>query len=373
MATSVTGDGWTLTGASESRDEMLAALSTDKPDSQEPKVTRKDGKPVTEPDEEAERVSKAASELGKKGGEAAAKARKALKPIPDKVEPVEDVDEAEQAKAKVDEEIQAAPNDAKKELASERIAEATRAAAEAKREAAAARADAQRLAREVERLRQPAPEPKEPAKEAAVKAKPKLEEFETYEDYTSALVRHEAEQILASRDKETNEREQVRHTEAQVQGWIDTHVGRMTKAVTDDPALKAILTPEKYAGLPGHSSYWVERSGKKPGPFNVIVDEIISSESGPRILAHLDQNPDVLQQLMVLPNRRAIEREIMRLDARLESATPGTSPPKREASKANPPPRPVEGSPHTADVAPGDDASYDEHVRYHNAKARRKR
>ena len=69
MSTTVSTGDYTVTSTHESAADMTAALGPDTLDSTEPRVLVDKGVKVE--DDEADPISKAASELGKKGGEAA--------------------------------------------------------------------------------------------------------------------------------------------------------------------------------------------------------------------------------------------------------------------------------------------------------------
>lgn len=357
-------------------------------------------KPI--PDKKAdERVSQAASELGKRGGEAAAKARKeaakeaaraaevesdddeaqkagAVEETADETE-----DEAEAAKRKADEEISAADPKKRKELASERIREATKRAAEAAREAKQLREENERLRRESRPQERPEAQDRPQERQAEpVKGKPKAEDFESYEDFVEALTEFKADEKISRVEQERAQRAAQEARTRQAREKWGSFRERVSGVPKTDPSHKAKFTEfmegihPDVADLEPTSELLERDSRARPGPANVVADYLFSSEKAPSLMLHLSENPDVFQRLATLQAPpQMILLEMAKLEASLGGATSGTSSPRPEVSKAKPPVRPVTGSPHTADSVPDPDSSdnFDEHFRYMNAKEGRRR
>jgi hypothetical protein len=340
MSTTVSMGDFNVTSNSPAAD-VVASLTPVKEDAAQPKVIVEDGQNV----EEKARLAKAAAELGKAGGKAAAEKRAAAKD-----------DEADEAKRKVDEEITAAEPADKKKLASDRVQEATRAAAAAKREAAAEKASREQTERRLAELEKRSAPPEQPKAPAADDGKPKVGDFEDHADFVEALASWKAEKIFAEqyekRRKEAAARYQETHAVQTIGSAVDKHLERVAAVKKGDPSYK-----ENYYAFMDRQSPEVQSlkpsfqlaQGEPYGPLNAIADELIKSEMPRELMEHLSANPDEIQRLAALPNPQAIIRAVGRLEARLEGAPRGTSPSEPEVSKANPPVRPVTGSPHIAE------------------------
>lgn len=172
--------------------------------------------------------------LGKKGAEALAAKRAAEKEAAE----VPEGDEGDEAKRKASADIEGAPPEQKKKLASDRVAEATRAAAEAKRELARERADRERLAKENSELRAKQPKPAEQEPEADGNQKPKEEDFEKYADFVEALADWKADERLRREFSARERQESVRRQATEYVQTVDTHVKtyaqRMSEAMKAD-------------------------------------------------------------------------------------------------------------------------------------------
>lgn len=370
-------DGYSIT-SHEDPDAMLEALKPEKADAGEARITVREGQAVPIP-EPKDKLSEAASALGKKGGEAAAAKRASEAKEKPKEEPADlaaeqkagEVDEAAEAKRKVDEEIAKADPAQKKQVASDRVQEATRAAAEAKRAAAAERRERERLQAEVERLRavsgtpaeaKPRPQP------AQADPEPKVEEFEDYGEYVAKRARWEARQEFREQQRNAFLQAKAHAYAENTRTRLTAYQERLRAAREADPTFQSRIHPQVrslYASVE-------LQPGETLMPGNIIADCIVDSEVAPALLLHLSENPDEFQRLVALPNPPAIIRAMGKLEARLEGATHGTSPPDEEISQAKPPLRPVSGSPHTAaDIEPNEDDDYDTYVRKMDAKEKR--
>lgn len=361
----VTDDGFRIDSNSSSGDDIKQALeSSPKPPSKEPEKKGPD-------------PSEAASVLGKKGGEASAAARK-IKPIPPRkeakegaVEEPESIEaEAEARKLEADEAIRAeASPEKRKELASERIREATRKAAEERRlreeierQASFYRQQYEAAVAEREALRRADPKPQERPESEREKLPFKPEEFENYEDYLDARDDYNRKRWEAS----VREEAQLAAIKTQLDDTLGKYFGRMNAAQVDEDSAREIV----------QSSSMARRPDEQLTPQHVICDEIIGSERAVELRQHLIDNPDVFQRLVTLPSPLAVQREMAKLEAKLEAqaeaAAAGNSVPAKAISKAHPPARPVAGAPTTADEITGEE-SYEEYVTKMNARERRGR
>lgn len=385
MSTTIaTGDGYTVESTHESASDMLEAL-TPQEENDQPRVLRDKGKDV-EP-EETDPLSKAAAELGKKGGKAAAEARKA-KPIPDKpkeeAKPEEKPEEKPEAKAAAEDDEDEDEDVPLTDKQRRRIEKATKQAAEAKRQARESELRYQREIGEtrarlemLERSRQPQEHAQDrPRPQAPVtRPRPEPSDFESYDGeggYVDALTDWKLEQ----RDARAAQQQHMRALNDGVKAAERQFGGHIKAAFATKDAFIAGVSDEVRAMVP---SYRLGRDDPW-GPDNVIADEFMRAgdKVGP-IMRYLSENPNELQRLRALRTPDDLKLE-MRILARTigprGDATAGTPPAaqgsgsKPETSKAKPPVPPVTGSPHTSD-GPSDDDSYDEHVRKANALDRR--
>lgn len=299
-------------------------------------------------------LSKAASELGKKGGEAAAKARKEaakesakpIKPIPDKpaaknevAAPVEPAKEAAEPEAK---EETAEEIEERKSRARERVEQATRDAAEARREVQRLREELERTRREIARPEGKAEPEAAPKQEA--KGKPDPEQFERYEDYLDARDQYNREQWEA----EHKQRQALEQRSQRVNGAMETFFGKLGEAAKADPDFHGRTV--SFVGELQPS--FLVKSGEIKG-LNRLSDEIILSEHSGKLVDYFSEHRDEYQRLATL-QAREITRAVAKIEARLEDATSGNpSSTERPASKpavsqAPPPVRPVTGVPSTA-------------------------
>lgn len=363
--TTVVSDDYTVTSSHETAESMIKSLSNAKPEPSEPREVKPAG---TEEPEKSD-LSKAASELGKEGGKAAAKARKeAAKDETERKADQPGVGEVSGDDPEPD--AKAAPSLAEKNKGNPRhdpqarVAEATRAAKEAREELRRERDRAERAERELAAARQPS----QPEKQARPvdPGKPKVEDFESYEEF------------LDARDDYRDNQREARSAQYRQQDEHERRIGRAASefskhyeaAAKADPEFRSKISDEIIDLEP---SFEAVRASRMPKGENWIADELfLSPEHAPALMLHLSEHPEEFQRIAALSSHRAVTREMAILVPRPEAVTAGTSS-EREGSKAKPPLRPVKGSPHTADTAPDDDAPYDEHVRYMNAKEKRQR
>lgn len=351
-----TDDGLTVTSSTETAEQITESL---KPEPAAEETTEE------QPHPKDPKLSKAASKLGKAGGEATAAKRAEAQEAE-----AEGTSEAEAAKKRTADEIAKAGRGQKKQLASERVEEATLEAAEIKRQLKAERAERERLAGELARERAAKAKPAEEHPKAAADPEPKAEDFDSYEQYVKAAARWEARQEWNERQKVSAEEARVAASHQNITKAVESFQGRMDEHAKADPTIK-----ERTAALAAslQPSFTLAKD-QQLGPLNVIADEIIRSEQAPTLMLHLAEHQDDLQRIASLRTPWEISREMAKLETRLEVATPGTPTPKPEVSQARPPVRPVTGSPHTANAEPDpDSSSFDEHLRFYNAKERRAR
>lgn len=313
-------------------------------------------------------ASEAASELGKRGGKAAAEKRAAeAREKPAEPQEGKPVERAEPPEVEGDDE--GASDEELTKRQRRRVEVAARKQAEARRELERERHDreAERQRYEAElaayrvhggRERPPAEgQEREPAPRDA-SAKPRAEDFESYDDYLDA--RDEW-----NRGQWTREQERRQHADREVAKYHQFIDGFVKYATPD---LKDAVDPEIWDMKP----YMLMGDGERITADNLIAGEIIYlGAEAPAVLKHLSDNPDELERLRALgTDHPHIRIRLQRLGATLGSrpdATAGEPPVSRERaskpapSKANPPVRPVTGAPYVADGdgAPREDEDFD--------------
>ncbi len=381
-------DGYRVESSTASAEDLIATFTPKKDDSSTPREVKAKG---SEPEKSP--LSKAASELGKKGGKAAAAARvkadkedaeeeaeQEAKSAPDRAAKPDKAAETKKAgEAEGDnEEAESADrplgkprNDPRariQQLATERDEHKRRADAAEARATAAERTKAQ-----------PAKEEKpEPVQASADPAKPKLADFlanhNTYdgaiEAYEDARDTYRDKQFQTRQAQEEGHRKVVEH----ISTHVDTFHERLTGLPKNDPGQKAAFDefmgslPEALLAPP---SFMLPRG--QAGSKNLMADLAIKSDKPREVYEHWADNPDDYQRIAALQDPLLIAGEMAILSHSLDAATAGTSS-RPEASRAKPHPvKPVTGTPHAIDGWPADDSSYDDHVRVMNAKDKGRR
>jgi hypothetical protein len=299
-------------------------------------------------------LSKAASELGKKGGQAAAAVRKS--------EAKKAAKEAKEAPAAPPEEAEAPAKETKPaeaetddEEVEERKSRAKARVEEATREAARYRREAETLRRELEdarRTRQEAPkgngetERRTEAARPEASAKPKADDYATYDEYLDARDSYNRQTWEAEHAEKSKAVQRADH----IHTAVTTFSGRVDEmAKTDDSFMER--TAELAAQL---QPSFMRAEGRPIEAVHVLTDEIIKSEQAPGLMLHFAENPADFERIKSLHTREDILRAVVKIEARLEGATAGNPPPverqasKPDVSKAPPPVRPVTGAPSTA-------------------------
>lgn len=387
----VSVDGWDISGTDESASDMLEGLSgPDEAAINAPHIKVDRGQPV-EAEEPKEGLSKAASELGKKGGEAAAKAKAKAAREAKKEAKADDGDEDDsvhragsertagaEAKTEVSEEETESGATSEAQEPSKRgnpRHDPTARVAEATRQAKEARERAERAEREASEYRyrlEQAERAKQPAQEArpapSEDAEPQEGDFENYSDYVKALARHEYKTAAREAQQQYQVHAQAAAHVQRVTQTADAFKAALAKAAESDPELHEKLAPEVMNLGP---SFMLE-PGVRPGPHNWIADDLLSApDRAPGLMLYLSEHPAEFQRIAALSSPRAVTRELAILSVKLsDAATNGTSS-ERRVSKAKPPVTPLTGSPHTASDLPDDEDDYDTHVRKMNALEKR--
>lgn len=369
-------DGYTIESSSETADQMISALSPKSKDSSIPREV----KPKGEEEDDKSPLSKAASEMGKEGAKAAAKARAAsakdaAKEAKGKGADPETVTHEDEADAEEAKEAKSTKGNPRHDPEA-RIGVLAREKKEAqeKAETAAARADkAERQLAEERKTRTPAApaEERRAPVQAATKA-PELAEFKTYEDYVDARSEWKAREVIRGEREAAAKESEQRQAHEGIKAALGDFFGRLEKAATEDNTFKDRTRSVQEKLVPTFTL----PAGQRPGPLNVVADEVINSDHSAAMLAHFADNPDEFQRIATLRTPREIARAMAKLEARIEdgaeAVTADTSS-EPEVSKAKPPVRSVTGAPRIANAEPNEDSSYDEHKGFYNARDAQKR
>jgi hypothetical protein len=217
-----------------------------------------------------------------------------------------------------------------------RINELTREKYEAKREADYWKQQAERVAFE----RQTAP-----AQKAEAPGEPKPEQFESFEEYNRALVRHEA-RVLIDQERQFEYQAKAQQQEQQVQAtWKEREASAREKLVDYDATVYPMLEYPAIANNP------------------YFAAALIGSPQGAEVLYQLGKNPQEAIRIANL-DPASCAREIGKLEAKLEGQS-------KKTSSAPPPPKPVQGGA-KATTGLRDDIPVDEWLRRRNEELRKR-
>jgi len=360
----VTHDGLTVVSNSETADEMKENLEA------EPKPL--DGEPEDPKEAEKKRVSKAAAELGKKGGEAAAKARAEKDDLAE--EPEEKAEaKPEEKKGEAKEEAKDEKDERKQGLSKQdaraRVMEATRAAAEARKAREAAEARAEELEARIARLEAERTKPAGEARPAAGKGtKPTPEKFETYEEYVEALTDWRVEERVQKLTREAEIQKEATRFADRIGTTVQTFNDRFMKAAEADPELMRRVDPN----LLNLKPTFTLPPGTPARAENDIAQAIVESERPAELMLHFSEHPEDYERLLKSRDTYQVVRAVGALEAKLERGERPGSVIADTVSKAKPPVRPIPASPQYSDDL-SDDMDFDEYVRVANARERRRR
>lgn len=325
---------------------MLEGLSG-KDEKREARVLVDGGKTV-EADAETQRASEAARALGKRGAEAAAEARKAkeAKPEGDAADDAEDTAEGDDK-----------PLGNPRRDPRARVQQATREAAEARKALEAERRERAALAQRLEALeRAQAPKAPEAAAPAARGDVPehldpndpppdidKATDYKAWQRENDAWNRREA--------KREWQREQAKEARTQelyghVNGIVERADAQVAAFAKDNPDFYEKTAP--LADLMGKiKPTWQLDPKQEVTASNVIVDEILGSETAPALMLYFTEHPQTLRDISQLKDSRAVVREIAKIEDRLTrpSAAAADTSHERGVSKAPQPVKSATGAP----------------------------
>lgn len=176
-------------------------------------------------------------------------------------------------------------------------------------------------------LRREPEKPKEQPKAPEV-TEPKAEDFDTYEQYVTALADHRAErkvaEALASMEQARQQTEAERRQKDTERAFLErVQTFRATATDFDEVAFNPSLPVSK-----------------------TMADAINSSENGPQVLYWLGKHPEEAQRIAALDNPVAVGREIGKVEVRV------TLPEPRNKTSAPPPIAPIDSGGGTASPDP---------------------
>lgn len=175
----------------------------------------------------------------------------------------------------------------------------------------------------------------EAARFRAMPDAPKVEDYDTYDDWAIEMAGFVADKKLEERDTRSKQETAQRHEEQRFTEKANKASERFNAYVEKNPAAKDRISPELLAIVPISQL----RPGEAIGPQNFIAEQIFESDFTGELADHFSTDAGVqdFQRLMRL-SPDAILREIGRLEARLDSgaARPSTKSPKTISTAPDP-------------------------------------
>jgi hypothetical protein len=176
----------------------------------------------------------------------------------------------------------------------------------------------------------------EAARFRAMPDAPKLEEFESYDDWAIEMASFVADKKLEEREARSQQEAAARQEEQRFTEKVTKASERFKGYLEKHPEAKDRIRPELMAIVPISQL----RPGETPGPHNFIAEQILESEFSGELADHFSTDAGVqdFQRFMRL-SPDAILREIGRLEARFEDRgkTAPTRTPKTISTAPDPP------------------------------------
>lgn len=176
---------------------------------------------------------------------------------------------------------------------------------------------------------------------------PKLEQFQSYEEFLDAraefIADKKLEKALSERDQQTSRQSEAHAKLTGVQQRAETFKSRVTEFQKANP--KAQFAPELLAVMPmsaveAHNAMAPPDQQLPIGAEHFVMEHVFDSEKAGELLAHFTSHPDDFQRLYSLAhqNPAAVVRQIGALESALTStASPAPSPSARVSNLPNPP------------------------------------
>lgn len=186
---------------------------------------------------------------------------------------------------------------------------------------------------------------------------PKSDDFDSYDEYVSARIKHEAKEL---RKAEKAEEEKAKIVGERKQR-VETHNQRVDAYRKDNPEFDKNLAA------------FFEEQGTDFNLSMALEELLTESENGPQLLHELTKTPDEFERINSL-GAMGIAREIGRLEAKLSntSQTKKTESVKTKTTKAPPPARPLNASSSNGKKSP-EDMTQSEYERYRDELDKRRR
>jgi chemotaxis protein histidine kinase CheA len=161
---------------------------------------------------------------------------------------------------------------------------------------------------------QPAKETAQPGTAEKTPAAPKLEDFATYEEFTTALARHVSQQEIAA--------EVTRRTQAAAKQQQETAAAKRAEdfSTAEEAARKTIPDYDE-----GTSAFFEKVPNSQAGR---DIAAYILSVQNPALMHALGKDPAELQRIAQSPNREVLTRELARYEAKLTPSSQARTPAK---------------------------------------------
>jgi hypothetical protein len=207
-----------------------------------------------------------------------------------------------------------------------------------------------------------APAKPQPSDARATAAKPKVEDFQTYEDFVEALADWKADQKATARAGEVKKEIDDRLA-AERQADVDQATARAQQQILTSYAARVDEFRKTHPDL-NAALEQVDSDEYVVPP--MMRAHILQSDIGPALQYHLAKNPDDFRRIAALPPGPMLV-QLGKLEARLDVATPGPTSAAAPVTRATPPIKPVGGSA-TASTVPLDELPYQDYKKRREAE-----
>lgn len=189
----------------------------------------------------------------------------------------------------------------------------------------------------------------------------------TYEAYLAKNPRASLEEYFDARSDARQAVKAQQHEQArrQVEREQETaaQVSAFTKKVNDAAEADATFTSRVSPVILGLRPIISLQPGERPGPGNVLAQELLTSEAPDKVMEALTADPDLFAKLMSARHPREIVRGLAKIEAQVTSGQPAAPPTFKQSTAPTPPTtlgrRPTDTmAPTDAAVRDGDQAAY---------------
>lgn len=155
----------------------------------------------------------------------------------------------------------------------------------------------------------------------------------SYEEYLDARADYRADQRVAARDAEREQRTQREQATRSIQERDAKARERFEAATAADPEFWDKLSPAVRSLRPLDTL----RAGEQPTASHALATEIMESPVGPLLMQHFTAHPEDLARMATLHPRELL-KEVGKLEARLAEQKPADTPAPKTVTDAPPPP-----------------------------------